>query len=158
MTAPEPDSVPGLRYLPRPDGGLDIHTVYTRCPTCQVVATSTGVDYALTPDGGFDPMQPIKLSCIAGAHRYTATVDEFLIHDAPCTCRRCGVVFAAPAAADQVVCPGCRLYQDGPFLDAVSGRRAEIDATRREYLAAVRARLAAHRPPSSGPEDPDGRR
>jgi hypothetical protein len=139
-----PDQPALPRFQDRPDGGLDIDTVYTRCPQCAIVATSTGVDYALTPAGGFDPGRPAAFTCLAGGHRYTTLVADFLPHDARCRCVRCQIWFAVPAAADQVVCPSCRLYQDGPFLHPDDTRRGVLDDVRARYLARIRAiRLAA---------------
>lgn len=135
-------------YQTRADGaGLDIDTVYTRCPQCGIVATSTGVSYAITADGGLDPAHPLEITCNAVGHRYSAAFIDLLAHDATATCVRCDTVFAVPAVADQVVCPSCRLYQDGPFLHADDSRRAELDRTRQAHLAQIRAALRASRPP-----------
>ncbi|WP_089255532.1 hypothetical protein [Asanoa hainanensis] len=130
------DAVP--RFQTRPDGGLDIDTVYTRCPQCGIVATSTGVDYAITAGGDFDPGEPVELACPA-LHHYRVTVADFLPRDASCFCVRCGSPIVVPATADQVVCLTCRLYQDGPArpTDAVSHFEA-ADALSRPPKAALK--------------------
>ena len=144
-----PGPAPVPRYRTGPDGGLDIDTVYTRCPQCSIVATSTGVSYVLTADGGFDDTQPIELSCIAAGHRYAVTAADFLPHDACGSCVRCATVFAVPATADQVVCPSCRLYQDAPFLHLDDQRRGQLDGTRQQYLDKIRTVLG--HPPHPDP-------
>ena len=139
---PEQAPIDLPRYQVRADGkGLDIDTVYSRCPRCSVVATSTGVSYAITTDGGFDPAHPLEVTCNAAGHRYSVTVAELLGHDATAHCVRCGAGFAVPSVADQVVCPSCRLYQDAPFLHADDTRRAQLDRTRQAYYAQIRAVL-----------------
>lgn len=142
------------RYQVRADGkGLDIDTVYSRCPQCSFVAASTGVSYAITAEGAFDPAHPLDVTCNAAGHRYSVAAAELLPHDATAHCVRCGTSFAVPSVADQVVCPSCRLYQDAPLLHADDARRAELDRTRQAYYAHIRTVLG-----HAGPGGDDGRR
>ncbi|MEV0732366.1 hypothetical protein [Polymorphospora sp. NPDC050346] len=128
------------------DGRPDFDTVYTRCPTCGVVAAAGSADYPLTAGGDADLSGEIRLTCAPAGHRYTVTSAAFFARDAVRTCARpgCGTTFACPAEADEVVCPTCRLYQPGPFLHADDRRRDYVRRVHHDYLDDVRARL--HRP------------
>jgi hypothetical protein len=125
------------------EGWPDFDTVYTRCPACGVVGTSSSADYLLTEAGELDPGYEIELTCLQADHRYKVTTAAFLPRDAVRTCARsgCGATFSCPAEADKVVCPVCRLHQPGPFLDADPARRDYVARVHADYMDDVRARL-----------------
>ncbi|MEH1124772.1 hypothetical protein [Micromonospora sp. CPCC 206061] len=125
------------------DGCPDFDTVYTRCPTCGVVAASGSATYRVTPTGDLDPTNEIRLMCTPAGHPYTVTTAAFLARDAVRTCCReeCRTTFACPAEADEVVCPGCRLHQPGPFLNADPARADYVNRVHAEWMDDVRARL-----------------
>jgi hypothetical protein len=66
------------------------------------------------------------------------------------------LTFAVPAAADEVVCPGCRLHQPGPATVADPQRAAAVDRIRTAHLAAVQARLRSLQ--EAADEDPSDHR
>jgi hypothetical protein len=123
--------------------GPDFDTVYTRCPTCGVVAAAGGATFPVTATGEFDPSTTIRLTCVQAGHPYTVTIAAFLPRDAVRTCSRkdCGATFPCPAEADQVVCPVCRLHQAGPFLNADPARGAYVNQVYADWLDGVRERL-----------------
>lgn len=98
------------------DGMPDLDTVYTRCPTCGVVATAAQATYVAPAHPGLTPGWQIELTCIIAGHSYVATASSVLARDGAKTCSRpsCGTTFPVPADADEVVCTGCRLHQPGP--------------------------------------------
>ncbi len=126
----------------RVDGRPDFDTVYTRCPRCGVVATG-GATYQPAPDGDIDPSRDLELTCQLAGHRYTAPVAAILPRDATSTCRRpgCGHTYPVPAGADEVVCPACRLHQDGPARTTNPGRREHHRQIYGAYMDGVRAQL-----------------
>jgi hypothetical protein len=131
------------RYDVDASGQPDFDTLYTRCPSCGLVATSSYANYTLTPDGDLDPAHPIALTCPVGGHPYTVTMSAVLDRDTVRTCARqgCDMVIACPSAADQVVCPDCRLHQPGPFLALDPERVDYVDQVEDDFDARVRARL-----------------
>jgi DNA-directed RNA polymerase subunit RPC12/RpoP len=123
------------------DGLPDFDTVYTRCPTCGVIAAAGSADHRLTVTGELDPADDIRLSCRPGAHRYSVTTAVFLGRDAVGSCVRCSATFPCPAEADEVVCPECRLHQPGPFLDADPARGAYVAQVHGAFAARAQQRL-----------------
>jgi hypothetical protein len=121
----------------------DFDTVYTRCPGCGVVGTSSSADYLLTDTGELDPAYEIELTCMQAGHPYKVTTAAFLPRDAVRTCARsgCGTTFPCQAEADEVVCPVCRLHQPGPFLGADPERRDYVARVHADFMDDVRARL-----------------
>jgi hypothetical protein len=144
MTRPEPPAVPLYDVV---EGRPALATVYTRCPTCGVIAAVGGAEYRLTSTGEAaweqDPAEEIRLTCAQAGHPYTVTTQAFLARDAVRTCGRkgCDAVFPCPAVADQVVCPACHLHQPGPFLHADPERGAYVDQVHADWMDDVRARL-----------------
>ena len=124
------------------NGRPDFDTVYSRCVVCGLVGTCKSADYPLTDVGEYDPGREIRLTCSVGGHRYTITGEAVLQRDAVRLCGRdgCDTVIACPATADEVVCPVCRLHQDGPFLDLDSDRRGYIVRVRSAFAAEAHAR------------------
>lgn len=98
------------------DGSPDLDTVYTRCPTCGVVAPAAEATYVTPAQRDLAAGAQIELTCIIAGHRYLVTVASVLARDGAKTCSRpsCGNTFPVPVDADEVVCPGCRLRQPGP--------------------------------------------
>jgi hypothetical protein len=129
-----------------PQGRPDFDTGYLRCPGCGVIAAPASVDYPVTPDGQLADGRPIEITCTFDGHRYQVTAEAFLPREtaAGCRRRRCATTFPVPAAADEVVCPTCRLHQDGPGLDD-EGRREEVARIYAAHAATLRARLDHHR-------------
>lgn len=70
------------------DGRPDFAAVYTVCPVCGAVGTSSGSTYTLTPAGGLDLDRAIELACCLLWHRYTARAMAILPRDTTITCRR----------------------------------------------------------------------
>ncbi|HEY6793462.1 MAG TPA: hypothetical protein VI248_02130 [Kineosporiaceae bacterium] len=125
-----------------PSGRPDFDTGYLRCPGCGVIATPATVDYPVTPDGRLADGRPIEVTCTFDGHRHQVTAAAFLPRDAVAGCRRpgCAATFPVPTAADEVVCPACRLHQDGPGLDDQK-RRDHVGQVYSAHAAALRARL-----------------
>jgi hypothetical protein len=100
------------------------------------------VDYPITLEGRLAEGRPLEVTCTFDGHRYEVTAAAFLPRDAIATCRHCGCAtsFPVPAGADEVVCPVCRLHQDGPGLDD-GRRREEVGRVYSAHAAALRARL-----------------
>ncbi|GII22537.1 hypothetical protein [Planosporangium mesophilum] len=128
------------------DGGLpDTTTVYLRCPCCAVLAVPLGLVYAPGDVGGISPDHVVEMTCgVCGADSVT-TAAAIVAREAARVCARCRLSLAVPAAADEVVCPGCELHQRGPATLADPQRAAAVDRVRTANLAAVRARLRALR-------------
>jgi DNA-directed RNA polymerase subunit RPC12/RpoP len=123
------------------DGHPDTTTVYVRCPHCMVLAVPLGLTYSPADAGGISPDHPIEATCGVCAADHDTTTEAIVPRDADRACARCGLTFAVPAAADEVVCPGCRLHQPGPATLADPQRAASFDDIRTARLPAVQARL-----------------
>jgi hypothetical protein len=122
------------------DGYPDMDSIYTRCPSCGIVAPAGSVSFGRTDEDAVDPDEPLLLACIPAAHRYTVTTSAFLARDAVRVCR-CGTAVPCPAEADQIVCTSCHLQQPGPFLDLDPDRRDYVHRVHRDYLRNVRSQL-----------------
>jgi DNA-directed RNA polymerase subunit RPC12/RpoP len=123
------------------DGRPDTTTVYLRCPYCRVLAVPLGLTYSPAGAGGISSDHPIEATCGVCAADHDTTTAAIVARDADRACARCRLTFAVPIAADEVVCPGCRLDQPGPATLADPQRAAVVDRIRTAYLAAVQARL-----------------
>jgi hypothetical protein len=108
-----------------------------------VVSVPGAVTFRSTDDGRLVEDQPLQVTCTFDGHRHEVSVAQFLRRDVVVTCRRpdrCGLTFSVPAAADEVVCPHCRLHQQGPAV-ADPARRDQVARIRSAHVAAQRARL-----------------
>jgi hypothetical protein len=125
------------------DGHPDTTTVYVRCPHCLVLAAPLGLTYVPADAGGISPDHPITVTCGVCAADHHTTTAAISSRDAGRACARCRLTFPVPAAADEVICPGCRLRQPGPATLADPQRAAIVDGIRLARLPAVEARLCA---------------
>jgi hypothetical protein len=123
----------------------DFDTVYTRCPGCGVVGTSSSADYLLTDSGELDPAYEIELTCMQAGHRYKVTTAAFL----PPT-----PYVPAPAAdATPPSLPGRGRRGGLPGLPAtparpVPGRRPRAAKLRRPGPRRLHGRRASSAPPA----------
>jgi hypothetical protein len=124
----------------------DFDTVYTHCPGCGVVGTSSSADYLLTDSGELDPAHEIELTCMQAGHRYKVPTTAFLPRDAVRTCARsgCGTTFPCPAEADEVVCPGLPATPARP----IPGCRSRAAKLRRPGPRRLHGRRASSAPPA----------
>jgi DNA-directed RNA polymerase subunit RPC12/RpoP len=136
------------------DGHPDTTTVYLRCPHCRVLTVPLGLTYSPAGAGGISPDHPLEATCGACAADHDTTTAAIVPRDADRICARCGLTFAVPAAADEVVCPGCRLHQPGPATLADPQRADVVGRIQTAYLAAVQARLRSlHEAADEDPSD-----
>jgi hypothetical protein len=147
-------SVNRAPYAIGDDGHPDTTTVYLRCPDCTVLAVPLGLTHTPGDAGGVSPDHPIEATCGACATDFAPTTAAIAPRDVDRVCARCRLAFAVPAAADEVVCPGCGLHQPGPATLADPWRAAAVDRILAGRHSVVHARLhALHHIPAEDSAD-----
>ena len=130
-------------YAMGDNGCPDVLTVYLRCPYCSVLAVPLGLVYTPGASGGIDPCHRIVATCAVCASDHSTSPAAIQPRDVDRACARCDVPVPAPAGADEVVCPACRVHQPGPAALVDARRAATVEQVRAGHAVVARARLRA---------------
>ena len=123
--------------------GPSLLSLYTRCPSCGLVATPSSADAPLRPDGGIDWAHGVRLRCGLCGHAHTVHEADLLPRTHSYRCVRtqpseCTATSPVPAEVDEAVCAVCGLHNPNPAARVVAGTHA----------AELRDRWLAVRPPN----------